>query len=162
VLTVAGFAVLAGCGGGGSEVADAERALAAALAGDLGVEEDDVLVTCPPDADLSAGAELTCEVSVEGAGAQAVPVAMGDGGRATLAAAVIPTDAAEDHLASTLGLDGAMVSCGDVALLVGTVGETFRCEVADGDDPARAYELEVTSVTGEVRHRLLPVGVAAG
>ena len=92
-----------------------------------------------------------------------MPVTIGSGGRAMLTVAVIPTQAAEAHVADVLHLGlTAQVSCGDTTLLVGPVGATFRCEVVEGDRPGRAYELEVTSLDGDVRYRAVPFGVAAG
>jgi hypothetical protein len=159
----AAVALAAGCGGAGTDVGGVEVAIASALAESLDASDGAVVVTCPEDASLDEGSEVVCDVAVDGAPAPPVPIVVGSGGRATLAAAVLPTGAAEAHLAEVVRApDGAEVRCGDAPLVVAEVGDTFRCEVTIADQPTRAYDVEVTGLDGEVRPRQVPIGVAAG
>ena len=153
-LAAAGVAVLvAGCGSE-DRVAEAEVGIAAALAERL--EVDDVVVTCPDDAELEDGSSLACDVAVGGAEPQPVPFSIGDGGTVSPSAAVIPTAAVEAYLASELATaaEGEVdADCGDAPLLVHEVGSTFECTAERLTDGALfEVTVEVRSVDGSVTY----------
>lgn len=156
VAAVVAVGLLAACGGDGQGgVARIEEAIASAVVEAVALDDDEVAVTCPDDASLDEGAELTCDVAVGGADAQAVPFSIDLERRVVLAAAVIPTAAAEAHVAEELAGDQE-VACGDGALLVGAVGSTFRCEARGDDTAEQVVEVSISSLDGAVRVRLVP------
>lgn len=144
----------AGCGSSSDPVGEAEEGIAAALAERL--EAADVTVSCPDDADLDDGSNLACDVTVDGAPPQTVPFAIGSGGAVSPAVAVIPTSAVEAYLVSelTTAAEGEVeVDCGDAALVLHDVGETFGCTVERVTDGA-GFEVtvEVRSLDGSVTY----------
>ena len=61
---------------------------------------------------------------------------VGADGHATLTSAVIPTQAAEAYLAGELAgpaQSDVTVDCGDLALLIGAVGDALTCEAVRGE-----------------------------
>lgn len=151
-LVAAGL--LGACSEPQDRVGDAEAGIADAFAERLAVE--DVVVTCPDDAELESGTDLACEVSVGGAEPQPVAFAVGEGGAVSPAVAVIPTAAVEEYLAVELATaaEGAVeVDCGDAPLAVHDVGGTFPCEVVRASDGA-AFDVtvEVRSLDGSVTY----------
>lgn len=155
VAVVALTAAGAGCGDDDrdSRAEDAVRQLVAARAQ---VDIDEVAVSCPSAVD--DGRTATCAVTV-GGDELAVPVrARGD----VLAPvdAVIGTQTAAEYLEGELATaaEGEVdVDCGDVALVVRPVGESFVCAAERLSDGQRFdVEVEVVSPDGEVRYEVVP------
>lgn len=155
-------AIAAGCSSGPTAVDEAEAAIAALVAERVPVEESSVTASCPDDATFLAGTELACDVLVGDDDPVEVLFAFGPeaGAPAELRRAVIPTEAAEEHLAGQIQVSAegpVEVDCGDQTLLVREVGGTFRCQVVRSSDGA-VFDVSVTvlGLDGTVRHRVEP------
>jgi hypothetical protein len=154
VLAAVAAVALGACGSEQDRVGEAEAGIAEVFADRLAV--DDVAVACPEDAELEAGTELACTVSVGGADPQEVAFAIGDGGAVRPTVAVIPTAAVEGHLAVELAAaaEGEVdADCGDAPLVVHDVGGTFTCAVVRASDGvAFDVTVEVRSLDGSVTY----------
>jgi hypothetical protein len=159
VLAVVGLAA-AGCGDG-DRVSNAEEGIAAVIADRMGdMSKGGVDVSCPADADLVAGATMTCGVRVDGADAQAVDFTVTGDGEIALQSAAVPTSAAEaflvDKLEASAGVPVA-VDCGDDPLIVRAVGGTFTCEATRSSDGSTfAATVKAVTVGGELEYQVVP------
>lgn len=157
--------MLAACGvGDRADPVDAvESGLAGVVADRLDVAAAAVIVSCPPDGEVDAGAELECSVAVgegEAATTVTVPLAIGTDGEVVLRSAVVPTDAAEAYLADELAVvaEGPVeVACGTDALLVIAVDATFACAATRTDGGAFTVTVTVEALDGAVRYEVEPV-----
>lgn len=155
--------VLAACGDDAEPVAAVESGLAGVVADRLGSSAADVGVTCPPDGDVDAGAELACSVTA-GEGADrttvTVPLVIGADGEVVLRSAVVPSAAAEAYLAGELAVaaEGPVeVACGTGALIVVPVDATFTCAATRADGGTFTVTVTVEALDGAVRYKVEPV-----
>jgi len=165
VLAVA--IVLAACGDDAPDpVSEAETGVAAVIADRLEAGAGDVVVTCPEDVEIEAGAAFTCAVAVGGADSVDVPLAVTADGTIELRRAVVPTAAAEAYLAAELAgaAEGPVEpDCGDAPLLVADVGAELRCEVVrTADGAVRPVVITVLALDGTVRYRVEPPATVPG
>lgn len=151
-----GAAGLAACSDEPDRLEEAQDGIAAALADRLDEPVDDVVVTCPDDALLEDGSDLTCEVAVGDADPQPVPFTIAEGGSVRPASAVIPTPAIVAHLESELATpaEGAVeVDCGDAPLVVKDVDDTITCDVVrTADGVAFTVEVAIRSLDGSITY----------
>ena len=120
-----------------------------------------VAVACPDDVEVAAGETLTCDVTVDGAQAQAVAFQVGEDGVISRTSVLIPKAAAEAYLVEdlTTAAEGPVeVTCGAEALIVREVGEAFSCtSVRLNDGATFLVDVKVTSDDALVQYDLTPV-----
>jgi hypothetical protein len=165
--SVVALGSVAACGDDAPDpVTEAETGVAAVIADRLEAGAGDVVVSCPDELDIVAGAAFTCAVAVGGAASVDVPLAVAADGTIELRRAVVPTAAAESYLAAELAgaAEGPVEpDCGEAPLLVADVGEELRCEVVRTSDGAvRPVVVTVLALDGTVRYRVEPPATVPG
>lgn len=136
-----------------------EAGLGELVAERLAVASTEVTVTCPPDIEVDAGAELVCDVAVGRRAGVAVPLVIGPDDEVTLGSAVVPAAAAADYLAGELAgpAEGPVeVACGTDPLLVVAVDATFACTATRADGDAFTVTVTVEALDGTVSYRVTP------
>lgn len=166
-FVVALLVVATACGDDDADPAgEAAAGVAAVVSARLGAGAGAVIVTCPEDLVVEAGAQFACAVAVGGAEPVDVDLVVAVNGNVELRRAVVPTDAAEDYLVAELAgpAEGPVqADCGDAPLLVADVGDELRCEVVRSADGAvRTVAITVLALDGTVRYRVEPAGSVPG
>ena len=151
------------CGDDQDVVAEAEAGVATVLADRLAVPASAIAVTCPEDLELDPGVAFTCGVTLTDDSAAptsevGIDLAVAEDGTVQLQRAVIPVEAAEAYLATSMEptAEGPVtVDCGAERLIVRSVGETFECTATRTADGVQFHTIvDVTAVDGTVNYRV--------